>query len=253
VTPANQTIAKNTTLQYTATGTFSDGTTQDITQQATWSSSNTERATVSNASGTKGLATGVSAGTANIRAALLGKTGQTQLTVSNATLVSITVTPANPTVAKTFKVQLTATGTFSDGTTQVLTGVAWTSSNTAIATVNASGLATGKAAGTATITATKTGVSASTLLTVTSATLSSIAVTPATLTLASGQSSQLAATGTFSDGTTLDLTTQVSWTSSSKKTVSVNGSGRIKANKTGTATISAAKTGTTGTAVITVP
>ncbi len=83
------------------------------------------------------------------------------------TLQSIAVTPANPTILAGGTQQFTATGTYSDGSTQNLTTQAtWTSSNTAVATVNAAGLATGASAGTATITATLGAVGGSTTLTV---------------------------------------------------------------------------------------
>jgi N-acetylneuraminic acid mutarotase len=72
-----------------------------------------------------------------------------------ATLQSITVTPSPPALGVGTTEQLTATGTFADGTTgDVTTQVAWTSSNTSAVTVGAStGLATGVTLGSATITA----------------------------------------------------------------------------------------------------
>ena len=90
------------------------------------------------------------------------------LTVTAATLQSIAVTPANPSIAKGATQQFTATGTFSDNSTQNLTGqVTWASATTAVATITAGGLATGVAAGTSTISATLGAVSGSTVLTVT--------------------------------------------------------------------------------------
>ena len=89
------------------------------------------------------------------------------------TLVSIAVTPANPTILAGNTQQFTATGNFSDGSAQNLTSlVTWNSSSTATATINSSGLATGVAGGTTTISATLGGVSGNTLLTVQPASLS---------------------------------------------------------------------------------
>ena len=63
--------------------------------------------------------------------------------VQLATLTSIAVTPANPTVPTGTTRQFTATGTYSNTTTQDITSqVTWTSSNTAVATIDGSGLAT---------------------------------------------------------------------------------------------------------------
>ena len=88
-------------------------------------------ATISNAAGSNGLATSVSAGSTTITAASGSISGSTTLTVTPATLVSIEVTPANPSIAKGTSKQFTATGTYSDNTTQNLTtAVTWSSSNT---------------------------------------------------------------------------------------------------------------------------
>jgi uncharacterized protein YjdB len=66
---------------------------------------------------------------------------------------------------------MTATGTYTDGTTQDLTGsVTWASSDTTAASISTSGLATALAAGSSTITATDDGVAGSIIMTVTPAT-----------------------------------------------------------------------------------
>ena len=59
-----------------------------------------------------------------------GKTGSTSLTVTAATLVSIGVTPADPSIADGTAQQFTATGVYSDASTQDLTAqVTWSSPN----------------------------------------------------------------------------------------------------------------------------
>ena len=62
--PANFTTGS--TLQFTAIGTYLDGSKADITSQVTWTSSNTNIVTISSI----GMATGVAPGSANITAAL---------------------------------------------------------------------------------------------------------------------------------------------------------------------------------------
>jgi Domain of unknown function DUF11/Bacterial Ig-like domain (group 2)/Divergent InlB B-repeat domain len=90
VTPANPTEPINSSVQFTATGTFSDKSTKDITATVTWASSNTEAATI-NAAGL--AAVGGTAGlTTTISATLNEVTGSTLLTVSNSP-ISISVTP----------------------------------------------------------------------------------------------------------------------------------------------------------------
>ena len=86
------------------------------------------------------------------------------------TLSSIAVTPANPSVVAGATQQFTATGTYSDGSSQNLTSsVAWTSTSTAVATINSSGLASAVSAGSTTIRATLTSIIGSTGMTVTAA------------------------------------------------------------------------------------
>ncbi len=90
VTPANPTEPISSSLQFTATGSFSDGSMKDITSTVAWASSNSEAATIS----ASGLATtGNTAGlTTTISASLNEVTGTTLLTVSSSP-ITISVTP----------------------------------------------------------------------------------------------------------------------------------------------------------------
>jgi uncharacterized protein YjdB len=78
-------------------------------------------------------------------------------TLAPANLSSIAVTPVAPTLALGASLQLAATGTFSNNSTQQLVSVIWTSSNPAVATVTSdatnSGVVYGVAAGTAVVSA----------------------------------------------------------------------------------------------------
>jgi len=257
VTPTNPTIAKGTTLQFTATATYADQTTQDVTESVVWGSSNSTTAILSNQSGSNGLATAVAAGSANIRATLGTITGSTLLTVTPATLSSMTVTPTNPSIAKGTTKQFTATGTFSDNSTQNMsTQVAWISSNGTVATLNSTGLATSLAAGATTITAALGSVSGNTTLTVTAATLASIAVTPTNPSIVVLTTKQFTATGTFSDSSTQNLTTQVAWSSANTAVGTVSNTagsnGLATSTGTGSTTITATLSGLSGSTALTV-
>jgi hypothetical protein len=81
VTPADQSVSKGATVQYKATGTYSDMSTQDLTTQVSWTSSSNKVALVSNAPGSQGLATAVSAGATTIKATLATVSGSTSLMV----------------------------------------------------------------------------------------------------------------------------------------------------------------------------
>ena len=92
VTPASPAHLKvGGTQQFTATGTFSDGTTSDISASVTWTSGTTATATIS----ATGLATGVAAGTSSITASQGTVTSPPGVTLTVIALTSIAVTP-NP-------------------------------------------------------------------------------------------------------------------------------------------------------------
>lgn len=157
------------------------------------------------------------------------------------TLTGITVTPATPSIAAGTSQQLTATATYSDSThTDVTTAATWTSSATAAATI---GAATGKAqavaVGSSTLTATYQGQSGTTTLTVTAAVITSLEVTPATPSLAVGTSQTFTATAVLSDNTTQNVTSDVTWASSSPAAATITSGGVATAGAAGTTTITA--------------
>jgi hypothetical protein len=113
-------------------------------------------------------------------------TGNTTLTVT-ATLVSIAVTPAAPSIANGLTQQFTATGLYSDASTQDLTAEAtWDSSDDAVATVSDTGLATAASVGSATVSATSGAVSGNATLTVIPAPLTVDQMVAALLTAVTG-------------------------------------------------------------------
>ncbi len=230
VTPADSTVPVGTPVLFTATGTYSDGSKQDLTGTVTWTSSAPAVATVGTTATTAGVATPLTAGTTTLTATLGTITGTTKLTVTTTSLLSIAVTPATATVVAGSTQAFTATGTYSDGTTQNLTSaVTWHIVNPAIASISPSrqggaGVATGAAAGTTAVTATLNGITGQASLTVIAATLVSIAVTPTNPLIGVGATQTFTATGTFNNGTTQPLT-GVTWASSNTgaATISVAG------------------------------
>lgn len=251
VSPTDPSIAGGTTQQFTATGIFSDSTTQDLAPSITWRSSDTNVATINS----EGLATAGNVSmttTIRITATLGVVSGSTNLTVTAASLDRIDVTPVDTSIAKDTKLQFTATGIFSDSTSQDLTtSVTWSwepspdgsveISNTA----GSEGMLTGLAKGRVKIAATFETIGGSTTLTITEAVLTSIEVnTPDGGTIASipeGTTLQFTATGNYSDGTTQDLTTSVTWRSSNTSVATINNTvgneGLAKGEEAGTAII----------------
>ncbi|HEY1656959.1 MAG TPA: Ig-like domain-containing protein [Candidatus Sulfotelmatobacter sp.] len=255
VTPAIPVTQAGFTVGFTATGTFSDGTTQNITGTALWSSDTPAVATISNQSGSQGVATAVTPGPANISASAGAVAGSTLLTVGTASLTSITLTPADPVIAAGTGLQLSATGNFSDGSTENLNAaVSWSSGTPSTATINSTGLATGVTAGSTAITASWGSITGVVTLNVSTATLTSIALTPATATIAAGNVQQFAATGTFSDGSAQDLTQVGYWNSAVGSTATVSDAagslGLASGLAAGTTTVRVVSNGVTGTATL---
>ena len=175
---------------------------------------------------------------------------------STGTLQTITVTPADSSIAVGETVQFAATGNLSDNTTEDVTSTStWTADDDTVATISSGGLATAVAVGTVTVTATKNGVTATTTLAVTTAaTLTSIAVTAASSSIEVGATSQLTATGTFEDDTTADITDSVTWSSSDDTVATVDSAGLATGVAIGSVTITATDdtTAVSATATLTV-
>ncbi len=263
ITPASPSIPLGLEVPLVATATYTDGSTADVTQSAIWASSNGD-IVVSNTPGASGIVTALALGISTVTAtdSTTQISGQTTVTATPAILQSIALTPASASIAVGTSTSFQATGTYSDGTTQSLTlSATWASSSGAATISNAAasnGLATGTAIGTTTITATDpvTGLSGSASLTVTAPALLSITVSTSTPSVAAGLTSAFQATGTYTDGSTRDVTATTTWSATGTATVSnASGSNGVATGTAlGTATITAMDptTGLSGSATLTV-
>ncbi|AVQ12089.1 Bacterial Ig-like domain, group 2 [Leptospira santarosai] len=261
VTPGAPSKGKGLTQQFTATGTYSDSSTSNLTNAVTWSSSDSTVASISNAAGTQGKANALEVGTSNIQAVFGGVTSNAStFTVTSASLVSISVSPANPSVPKGLTQQFTATGTYSDASTQIITdSVTWSSSATGFATISnalgSQGFATTTNVGATTITATDGSISGTSALTVTAASLVSISVSPTNPTIDSTTTKQFFAMGTYTDASTQDVTTAVTWSSSNASATVSNAAGSeglATGVAAGTPSIQATLNGIVGSTTLTV-
>ena len=161
LTPTSSTLNIGQTVDITATGNFSNGTsTTPYDNQVTWSSANNAVATVN----AGGVVTAIAAGTTTIRASGAGGvigTATVTVNATSVTLTSISLTPSASTLSVGGTVDFTATGNFSNGTSTSPydSSVTWSSANSAVATVatNGSGLVTAVTAGTTTIRASGAG------------------------------------------------------------------------------------------------
>ena len=249
VTPPSATIPKGLTQSYTAQGTYSDGSTLDVTSLVAWSSSSSAVASIS----ATGVATGVTEGSTTVTAMLNGQNASASLNVTAAVLTGLTVTPPSATIPKGLTQSYSAQGTYSDGSTLDVTSlVAWSSSSSAVASINAAGVATGVTEGSTTVTAMLNGQNASASLNVTAAVLTGLTVTPPSATIPKGLTQSYSAQGTYSDGSTLDVTSLVAWSSSSSAVASINAAGVATGVTEGSTTVTAMLNGQNASASLNV-
>jgi Bacterial Ig-like domain (group 2) len=264
VTPSSPQVAAGSSIQLTATGTYTDSSTQNLTAAATWVSSAPGVASVS--AGLVSCSAYASAGgTATISAtgatAKGTTTGSTTVTCLAPVLKSITVTPAQLTLPTGGTAQLSATGVFASGPSQSLTNTAqWSSSAASIASVSSTGLVTCNAgstvSGSATISAALGSVSGSMSVTCQAALLKYITVSPEKeCEIRAGGKLQLTATGTFATGARKNLTATAKWSSSAPSVATVSG-GLVMcvashSRYDGKATIFASQDGVTGSTNVT--
>src|SRR5271157_4827003 len=163
VLPSNSTVAPGVTQQYTATATFGNNSTADVTSNVTWSTNATSVATISSG----GLLTGVELGVTTVKAQSGNVIGTTGVTIQNKPISSVSIQPLTQPLSVSgnggtpMTVQYTATATYKDGTTGDVTSNSnstWNALPSSVVSISSTGLATAVAVGTATVSATAQGV-----------------------------------------------------------------------------------------------
>ena len=246
IAPATASILVGATQQLTVT--IRGPQSQVLTGRAvTWTSSDETVATVDS----NGLVSGVASGSVTITATSEGISGTATITVATVPVETVTVTPGAGTIQVSATIQLTAQTFDVNGGTLTGRAVTWTSGNSGVATVDASGLVTGQSAGVAVITATSEGKSATATITVIPIPVATVNVAPGAATVVAGGTQQYTATTLDSNGNGL-TGRSVTWTSDNAAVATVNASGLVTAVGVGTTTIRATSEGITGTATITV-
>lgn len=219
----------------------------------TWSSSD---ATIATVSGTGAVST-LRAGSVTITATSEGKSGSAGLTVTApppAAVATVSVSLGASSIA--VGAGTSATAVTRDANGAVLTGrtVTWSSSNTAVATVNSSGAVTAVGVGSASITATSEGKTGSAGITVTApppAPVNTVSVVLSRSTIFTGTGAEATATLRDADGAVV-IGRNITWTSSAPSIASVTSSGAIVGLLPGSATITATSEGKSGSATISV-
>ncbi len=152
VTPATFALPLNSAQSFVATGTFSDGSTEQLAE-VVWTSSNPGVVSITNDASDPGAGFALGSGAATLTACAGSVCGSAAVTVAPQVL-SISVSPSSDTLPVGSQVQFYASGVYSDGTTRDVTSLAlWSSSVSSFATISPQGVATGLSGGSTTITA----------------------------------------------------------------------------------------------------
>lgn len=235
VTSPAASLRPEASVRLSAEGTYSDGSRRGLVDGVVWAS---EDPTVAEVAGT-GEVTALSAGATGVTATFDGVSGRFALTVTTpgaAPLTALRVTPEQSTVEAGGKVQLTAEGSYGDGSLGKLNLTAvWASDGPAIARVDGDGLVTAAAIGTTTITASEAGLQGTSTITVTAkppARITGLSIDPTEATLKQGQVQQFRAVASYSDGSTAILT-DVEWSSGDPKRATVSAAGVVTAQGIG--------------------
>jgi trimeric autotransporter adhesin len=246
LTPPTVSVREGSSVTLSARATTVDG--QPATGQTIfWSSSTPSVATVSRT----GVVTALSAGETRVAASAGGRSATVPITVTPRTVATVLLTPAALSLQVGGFTTLAARTVDADGAELVGRTVTWTSSNSAVASVNAQGRVAGVAAGAATITATSEGRTAQSAVTITLAPVAAVTIAPARDTIAVGGTRQLVPTLRDAGGAVLSGRT-ITWSSSSLAIATVSSSGQVLGLAPGTVTITGASEGRSGTAVVVV-
>ncbi|MEO7362335.1 MAG: Ig-like domain-containing protein, partial [Gemmatimonadaceae bacterium] len=245
VVPSATIIAGNT-QRLTAIVTAAGGAV--LTDRAvTWTSTNLNVATVS----TDGILTAVTAGSTLVSAASGGQSGSATITVVPIPVATVTLSSsaANVLVGTT----LTLVATLQDAAGATLTGrtIAWTTSNSAVATVDVNGVIAGVAAGDANITATSESKSATATIVVSPPLVATVTVTLTSNAALAG--STILASAVLRDvAGAIVLGRPVAWTTSDVRVATVSTSGLVTAVAPGAVTVIATSENKAGSATLAV-
>lgn len=211
---------------------------------------------------TTGFATGTGAGSATITATSCGKSASAAITVTGtggttvSPVATITVTPGTISGNVGQSAQFTATAKDVNG--NVLSGqtITWSTTNSAVVTVNSSGYGTGTGAGTAAIVASSGGKTGQAQVTVAGTTtppptVGSIAVSPTSASISTGATQQMTPTLTSTAGSVLSGQT-VTWASNNSAVATVSGGGLVTGIAAGSAMITATSGGVSSSSSISV-
>ncbi|GIU22325.1 Ig-like domain-containing protein [Shewanella schlegeliana] len=223
VSPANLSVPLGTTGQYRADAFYSDGHTSDVTHLATWSVYEPSLVNIATTGVSAGFAEAIGVGVTKVKADFEGQSDEVDVTVTDAILEKLVISPAYSSIAAGLSQPYQATGVFSDGNTKPLTDVvSWSSSDSEVATLNRLGVAQSYMAGNIVVSASYIGFKATAELNVTDARLSYIKVTPSLISVPLGTEGQFTARAFYTDNSSEDITEVATWTSNDETIVHID-------------------------------
>ena len=247
ISPAEVRITTGETLCYSALGISSDGSTKDVTSEIVWASSSEETATISQ----QGVAKANREGEVIITASLEGKEASTTLTIAApVTITSLSVLPQGREGKTGDTLSYRAIASSSDGSLDDVTEqVTWTSSDPTRASFESNGIVLATSEGTTTIQATLGDLTDQAMLTVTDPVveseesptliLKSLSVSPAVTELKESDTLQYGALATYTDGSTKDVSTEVTWNIVDPEIATISLMGLVQAGSPGTTSVTA--------------
>ncbi len=256
VWPPRATLAAGTGLPLSVSLVSSSGESTDVTPDAVWTSGAPRVAVATNAPGRHGQLLGRAPGSTVLTAHLDGLQATLSVVVTAATLQAVEP-QAPPAVLTWVPVRFLATGRFSDGSAQDLTGwVSWTTSDPGVLRLRGTGSERGAAhgvdAGVSLVAARPRGGPATGIpVTVNGAPPSSLSVTVPQGPVALGTRPHVQAVARAADGTTVEVTGLVEWSSSDPTVATVSSvvrPGWVTTLRTGTTSLGARFAGLSGSA-----
>lgn len=245
LTPNSTTLGVGETLQFTVLVTDAEGN-ELFAREVVWSSDDETVITVAD-----GLVEAVGIGTTDVVATVEGVDGTATVAVEPEPVATVEVTPEIGEIEVAETLQLS--GTAFDAMSNELVGrtITWMSDDTAIATVDSSGLVTGVGPGMATITGSSGAASDTASITVIPRPIASIDIIPTSVTLEVGSEAQLNATPRAADGSAL-MGRTISWSSDNTPVATVDTTGRVTGVSGGTAMVTAEAEGVDASVQVTV-
>lgn len=213
------TLHTGTKTQFHAYAIFSNGSNREVTNEATWTSSDVAISTVNSA----GLVNAVSVGNTIITVSFSGINSSADITVIDVPITHLQIYSSDGLALHTgTNSQFQAFVIYSDGSNHDVSNEAtWTSSNSAVSSVNETGLVSAISAGIATISTSFSGFSANAETFIVDTQPVVIFISRDDTHLYVGVTAQLTATGVYADGSSQNITTDVTWISDNTAIASV--------------------------------